>query len=269
MAKNFDFDKQAAAFDRRAGLPTEASRAIARAILETTAKPGAILDLGAGTGEVGCELASLNHHQPYVGIDLSLSMLGVFHHKLRGVVRTGTTLLRADAARPWPLRAGTISTFFFSRSAHLLEPEHLVTEMLRVARPSGAVLTVGRVHREQDSIRAQMRRRMRQSLSARGMEGKAGEAARKRLLVMVGERGGQGLEPRRVASWSRRERAGASLDSWSRKPGLAGLSLPAAQRREVLSEVEAWAKDRWGSLNTVHESTEHYELSIVHLPTAW
>jgi len=276
MAPDFGFDTQAAAFDRRAGLPTAAARAVAVAILETVPGPGALLDIGAGTGEIGSELAnalarsfaSQGPGRCYLGLDLSLSMLGVFHYKLSAIPRPGVTLLRADAERPWPVRAGTVSNFLFSRSAHLLKPQHLVAEMLRAARPSGALLTVGRVRREKNSVRAQMRRRMRQALQERGVEGKAGEAARNLLVATLEAQGGQPLAPRRVASWPRRERPAESLDAWSKKPGLAGLSLPAALRRAVLSEVEAWAEERWGNLDTAYESTEHYELSVVCLPTA-
>ncbi len=287
MTANFGFDKQAAAFDQRAGLPPEAAQSIAAAILDAGESPGTILDLGAGTGEIGWELAqgicqrslpqqsskrrvfaSQNRSQRYLGLDLSLSMLGIFRHKLAGTPPPGVTLLRADAERPWPVRAGSISNFFFSRSAHLLNPEHLVAEVLRTAAPTGSLLTVGRVRRQENSVRSQMRRRMQRALHERGVEGKAGEAARKRLLATLDERGGQSLRTERVASWPCRERPAQSLDAWSKKAGLAGLPLPVALRREVLSEVKTWAEERWDSLDTVYESTEHYELSVVRLKAA-
>ncbi len=79
------FDDQAVDFDRRAGLPADACRAVAEAVAETAENlaidlPGPLLDLGAGTGEIGVQLA--HGKRPYLGLDLSVPMLASFRLKL-------------------------------------------------------------------------------------------------------------------------------------------------------------------------------------------
>ena len=97
------FDGQAADFDLRAGLPAGVAREIAAALVDLApAGSGVILDLGAGTGQIGEHL--VRGRSPYVGIDVSGPMLAVFRRKLGG----GGPLVRADAGAPWPLAAGTV-----------------------------------------------------------------------------------------------------------------------------------------------------------------
>src|SRR5437763_14663503 len=77
------FDAQAPGFDRRAGLPADAARAVARAVLEIAA-PGPddlLVELGAGTGEIGQHLIESVR---YLGIERSRAMLELLRGKLAG-----------------------------------------------------------------------------------------------------------------------------------------------------------------------------------------
>ena len=70
--------QQASRYDARVGLPESVSAAVARAIVEQ-ANAGAddlVLELGAGTGEIGVHLARLPVR--YVGLDSSPAMLDLF-----------------------------------------------------------------------------------------------------------------------------------------------------------------------------------------------
>ena len=220
---------------------------------------GLVLELGAGTGEIGAALAARGRR--YIGLDSSLGMLRVFHGR-----RSRGLLIQADADRPWPVRAGCARILFSSRAAHLLSEDRLVDEALRVAHPGGAVFVLGRVRREPESVRASLRREMRRLLAGHGIEGRGGEEARKRLVMAFATRGGWRLPTRTAASWPVRERAADSLASWRSKPGLAGTAIPYDLQREVLDRLEAWARQTWGDLETYRDATESYELTAVRLP---
>ena len=80
-ASALTFDDQAQDFDRRAGLPPEACRSVAEAVAGMAdGLVGPLLDLGAGTGEIGLQLALQS--RPYVALDLSVPMLASFRRKL-------------------------------------------------------------------------------------------------------------------------------------------------------------------------------------------
>ncbi|MBW8874355.1 MAG: methyltransferase domain-containing protein [Acidobacteria bacterium] len=257
---NAAFDAQAGSFDRRAGLPAAAVEQIVSALREVC-PDGLLLELGAGTGEIGSALIAAGAR--YTGLDLSLDMLGVFHG------RTGrAALLQADADRPWPLRSGIARAVFASRAAHLFTPERLVDETLRVAHPAGAVFVLGRVRREGDSLRAILRRQMRRLLAGHGVAGRGGEEARSLLFSAFAARGGDPLPPRTAASWPVLERVADSLASWRSKPDLAGADVLPEVRHDVLERLAAWAEQTWGTLDFTREATESYELAAVRLPVS-
>ena len=283
---NLDFDGQALAFDQRTGLPMAASSRVAKAVAELarprlersrlerpqfeqpqfeqpqSAKPGCVLDLGAGTGVVGMDLAGLV--ETYIGLDLSLPMLTVYRRKMVGSDRY--LLIHGDGDRGWPVADGSVDLVFSSRAAHLLGLKHLVQELQRVARPEGAVLVLGSVRRDKKSVRDALRREMRRLLKAQGIDGKGGRKARRSIFDQLQERGAEALESRRPASWSVVERPADSLTSWRAKNGLAGQAVDAEVRRRVLDRVEAWARERWGDLSAAYPSTDYYELEAIRLP---
>jgi SAM-dependent methyltransferase len=263
----FSFDHQAASFAERAGLPPQEAAAVAAAVGGIVAGAadggGVLLEVGAGSGEIGAGLAAAPD-LPYLGLDLSLPMLVRFRARLRPAV--AGRLVRADAGAGWPLPAGRVGAVFLSRAAHLLDGDHLAAEVRRTAHPGGAWLLLGRVRREPESVRATLRREMRRLLAAAGVAGRSGEQAHDRLLAALTAVGARPLPPRVVASWQVAERPAAALAAWRGKGGLAGVALPAAVQEEVLGRLEAWARRRWDDLDAPHEATERYELSGVRLP---
>lgn len=259
--RSFTFDPQAADFDRRAGIPAGAAGDVATAVEELAAGRGVLLDVGAGTGEIGSILA---RRLPYVGLDVSGPMLAVYRRKLGAGM--GAVLVLADAGKRWPIADAAVGTLFLSRAAHLLSPTHLVAEALRVTCPEGATLILGRVRREPGSLRAEMRRQMHRLLADHGVEGRGGERSRRRLTSAFEERGARVSPPREVASWPVVERAAESLEAWREKPGLAGRALEPEIRRDVLRRLERWARDAFGSLEVTHRGCERYELTVIDLP---
>ena len=258
---NLDFDGQAVAFERRAGLPVSASRKVAQAVLGL-AEPGTLLDLGAGTGVIGRDLAA--SHPSYVAIDRSVSMLAVFCASMPK--STDARLVAADADRPWPLRSSSIATVFSSRAVHLLRPGHVLGELRRVSRSEGFVLILGSVRRPRQCVRESLRRRMRELLQEQGIDGRGGRKGRRRLMERLREMGGEPLSSVRAAEWPVEERAADSLRSWGAKNGLAGQAVAPKIRLDVLDRLESWARERFGDLEAVMQSKDHYVLEAVRFP---
>ncbi len=257
------FDDQAGAFDQRAGLPGEVPARVAREVAAMAALAGAggtggILDMGAGTGEIGIHLAGLSRN--YVALDLSLPMLRSFRERPGFAAGKHGLLAQADGDAPWPLAAGTVEILFGSRSLHFIRPAHLAAEARRLAGDHGLVFLLGKVERDPDSVKESMRRKMRKLLEEKGYSGRGGRKGREALWTELGDRGAVRLEPRLVAKWPTASSAWQSLRSWDGKAGLAGLTVPETTKREVLDALRDWARERFGSLDREIASEEAYVL---------
>lgn len=273
------FDRQAADFDQRAGLPAEAARRIAAVLAELApAGSGVVLDLGAGTGQIGEHLA--RGRSRYLGVDLSLPMLAIFlrklgRHKLGrrkfggrqlGAV-AGCVLVQADAGASWPIAGGKVDLVFLSRAAHLLPPAVLVEEAVRVASPEGAVVVFGGVRSEPKSLRAVLRHEMRRLLAEHGgVEARKARESQLRLAAALAERGGEALPVRTAASWTVVERARDALAAWRAKRGLGGRAVTPEVQENVLRRLEDWIRERYGSLDVARDAIERYELTAIRLP---
>lgn len=285
------FDAQAAAFDRRAGLPPGVEEAVAHEVLACAFRtlpglrrsaPGGsrselLLDLGAGTGRIGVHLAATAAAAGlgYLGLDLSSGMLARFRRRSAGgdaaaepATPAAPHLLAADGDRPWPLVPGCCRVIFASRAAHLLSAEIVAREVLRAAAPGGAILVLGWVRRRPGSVRQALRRQMHELLAERGVQARSGNAERSRLLDMLEEYGATFVPPVSVASWEVVERPADSLAGWRGKPGLAGKDVHPELQRDVLDRLEAWAGETFGPLDREFTSSESYQLSPLRLPAS-
>jgi SAM-dependent methyltransferase len=258
------FDRQAPDFDRRAGLPTAATRQIAAAVTElAAAESGVILDLGAGTGQIGEHL--FRGRARYLGIDVSGPMLAVFRRKL-GDAGGGGALVRADAGKSWPIASGRVGLLFVSRAVHLLPPAVVVEEALRVASPKGALVVFGGVRSQRESLRALLRREMWRLLAEQGIEGRNARNAQRKIAGALAARGGELLPARTAASWAVVERAVDAVAAWRAKSGLGGRAVAPEIKDRVLLQLENWVRERYGRLEVAHDATERYELTVIRLP---
>lgn len=261
----FAFDGLAEDFDRRAGLPAGAVGPIAAALLELAGPgPGLLLDLCAGTGEIGLALAKAAPGD-YLGMDLAQPMVGLARARFAQAGVAGA-LVRGDANQAWPVGGGSARLVFLSRAAHLLSIPHLADEALRVRQRAGAVLVLGRVRRGEDSLRDALRREMRCLLNKNGIQGRRGEEGPRRVAEALAERGGVALPPCTAARWTVRESPAAALEAWREKPGLAGVALPDDLKHRILDQLEAHALERYGGLGAEATAEYRYELSAVVLP---
>jgi SAM-dependent methyltransferase len=256
------FDEQAPHYDARVGLPEPVAAAVASEIVASAdlQTDDLVLELGAGTGEIGTHLARLPVR--YVGIDNSAPMLQFFRQKL------GTrpaTLLLADAGQGWPLDDNAAVAVFASRVIHLLDAEHVARETARVCRPGGWLM-LGRVLRDEDGVKERLRRRRLQLLrqagvgALRGREG-AGRVVEQCLLV-----GGQSMGRRVVAEWSEATTPAEVIAGWASLTRMGSVAVEPALHQQILAELEVWARQEFGALDHPEVGRERYALDLVHFP---
>lgn len=253
------FDAQAGSFKGRAGLPAEVKAAVALAVAELgRLGPGRrLLDIGAGTGELGLEMVRRGFG--YTGVDVSPAMLDVFR-KDAAAAGLEPHLVVADAALPWPVPPKSAAVVLGSRSLHFLDAAHVAEQAFSAAMPDGACLLVGRVERDPGSPRQHARRAMRDLLVREGLRGRSGRRSAEALVAECVRRGGRHIERRVVASFRVRTSIRASIEAFAGKPGLAGLHLDDLAKLRLLDELTRFTSAAFGNIDTLVESTEHYVL---------
>ncbi len=253
------WDAQARGFDLRAGLPERARSEIIEAVLEIAQiRDGdLVLEVGAGTGELGSLLAS--REITYVGLDASAEMLRVFHER---AVASGITprLEHADAAERWPVGDGGTSAVFGSRSLHWLHPDHVVSEAFRVGSRHGAVLLVGRVQHDPRGPQSLVRRRLHELLRAAGHEPRSGGRHAAELARLSTLRGAAPLPRRTIATFVVEKSTAEVLEAFRSKQGLGGISLSDDRQRRILDDLAEWTARELGPMDARFPSAEEYTI---------
>lgn len=257
------FDRQAATFDRRTGLPDSVTRGIAAEVIRVGAAEAGdlIVEIGAGSGQIG---QWFNEPMRYVGVDYSAGMLSQFRRRL-APGRAFHRLVQADANASLPLAGNVARVIFSSRTMHLLELNRVCEEVFRIASITRATLILGRVERDLHSVRDRMAAQMNERLLEHGFEGKRSARESGQLLELCRSRGAEVLPQVSVATWRVSASPQQSLESWKAHDSLGGVLTPATVRAEILKEVEAWADAEFGSLDKEIESVESYVLKPVRL----
>jgi ubiquinone/menaquinone biosynthesis C-methylase UbiE len=257
------FDAQASGFDDRAGIPEDAARAVAQAVLDLIA-PGRddlLVELGAGTGEIGRHLA---RSMKYLGLDRSGGMLGAFRAKIAAAPAGGARLVRADASRGWPVVDGSAKAVFASRVVHLLDSDHVRSELERVCAPGGYFLA-GHVSRDEVSVKDLLREKRESLLRERGLVPRSRRAATQRLLDRMVASGASCIESRPVVTWSAQASARQVVDAWGHLQSMGGTELEPAARAGILAELMEWAGSELGDPDRVRVWRERYILGGVRL----
>ena len=259
-----NFDEQAESFDQRAGLPARIADLIAREfLLLAQVGPGdVVLEVGAGTGQIGVALCQ--HPLHYVGFDASAAMLDMFRRRCSGNARP-VLLIEADGNSPWPAGDECVKAVFSSRAIHLLDPGHVVEEFFRIASPTGATLIWGRIQRDQQSLRARIRREMRDRLRELGYGSREGRQKEREIMDASVRRGASPIAQRVVATWPVQCSAAQVLAAWREKRGLAGLDVPVEVKDTVVSQLAVWARTAFDSLEAIQSAEETYVLEGVKL----
>jgi len=256
------FDDQAPRYDERAGLPSEVGELVARSIVrQASAGPGDLLvELGAGTGEIGLHLARLPIR--YVGVDSSSLMLHEFREKAGDLT---PSLLLADCNQAWPFGDGAAAVIFASRAIHLLDPQHVVRETVRVGR-RGGFLILGRLLREPDSIRERLRRRRQELLVEAGLNPRNGAAGTRRVVALCQDAGAESLGRQIVADWTGETSPAEVLAGWESLSRVGSLSLDDDLRARILDEVRSWAQMEIGDIDRAEVFHEQYAIDVLRFP---
>jgi SAM-dependent methyltransferase len=256
------FDAQAARYDARAGLPPTAGAAVARAIVDRAGLGAGdlVVELGAGTGEIGVHLARLPVR--YLGLDASSAMLAEFRVK---AVASAPTLVVADGNARWPLPDGAAAVVFASRAVHLLDPGHVAAETRRVCG-RGGYLVLGRVLREPDGLKERLRRRRLDLLVDAGLAPRQGEAGTRRVVALCEAAGAASLGRQVVAEWTGAATPAAIIAGWEGQTRMGSVAIDPATRARVLDAIRAWAQLALGDLDRPEAFRERYAIDIVRLP---
>ncbi len=262
------FDGQATEFDDYAGLDPTVARGVGQAILDASgaSDDDVILDIGAGTGAIGCHFAALPN--PYVGLELSPGMLAIFRRKL-DPLPLGMCLAQADCDHPWPVGARTVHIVFASRVVHHLTPARFLEETQRVCR-AGGYLFLGRVTREPGSLPSRLQRYKRTLLAEHGFSPPGGEQSVHRVLDASRALGAEELPTITAARWMRTATPRQLLANWEGKPqltsGASGRKMDAEKRAAMVESLTAWARTELGDLDQPQEFEQQYKLYGVRLP---
>jgi SAM-dependent methyltransferase len=249
------FDAQAPRYDARVGLPESVGAAVANA-----GEDDLVLELGAGTGEIGVHLARLPIR--YLGLDAAAAMLDLFRAK---AAPASPSLVVADCDCPWPLPAGSAGVVFASRVIHLLDPDHVARETMRVCRPAG-LLILGRVVRDRDGIAERLRRNRLELLAAAGIPARQGEAGTRRVIEGVVAFGGESLGRQIVAEWTSETTPAAVIADWESLPRMGSAAVDAVTRGRILAALRDWARSEFGDLERPRASPARYAIDIIRLP---
>lgn len=258
------YDDQATAFDERAGVPPDAAQAIADALVNLVGLVDGQqwLEVGAGTGALTLPLLRLPIR--YTGFDRSPEMLRVFRERVMADGLTAS-LHVADGNERWPAEDGAADVVFSARALHHLDPAHAAAETRRVLGAGGGWLVLGRVRRPPDSVKSVLRRQMRRLLQARGFAPRSHGARAEAVFAALEQAGGERMEPRAAARWTRPHRPADSIAAWRDKAGLAGIEVSDDVKARVLAELRAWALEEYGSIDHPRTQEEAFELDAIRI----
>ena len=261
------YEDQAAGFDERAAISSEVGESVAAAVVEIAGlrQGDTLLDVGAGTGMLS--LHFIMRPIRYIGFDLSPAMLAVFHEKVEKA-RLCAELLVADGNGRWPTEDGSVAAIFSARALHHVSVDHAVAETRRVLRPEGGWLILGMVRRPNESVKPTLRRQMRKLLEEEGYSGRSRHVHAQALFSSLEAMGGERVESRVVARWTRRHAPLDSITAWQGKEGLAGYDIPEEVKKRVLVRLRAWAEERYRNPEAPLDQEEFFELNAIHVRAA-
>ena len=217
-----------------------------------------VLELGAGTGELGVHLARSTR---YVGVDSSPAMLEVFRAK----VSSGShQLLVSDADHAWPVPSSSARVILASRVIHLLDAEHAAREATRVCLPGGYVM-LGRINRDPDSVKERLRRHRQHLLREWGIQPRQGEAGSRNLIERLTQAGWADLGRQVVAAWTGEVSVEQILSEWGTLSRMGSVDVESGARERILGDIRGWAAHEYGDLDRPLPYREQYMLDIAQL----
>ncbi len=247
------FDSVASSFARHRELPSGVAEAVRTAIWSALRLPASspALDMGAGTGRFGKTF--VEHHDAYVGVDLSWEMLKEFHAH-----HAAAFLAQADGER-LPFRDGSFAIVMLMQVlSGARDWNSLILEARRVLRPGGAIV-VGHTVTPQSGVDTQMKQQLRTILQEMNVEWRQAGQGREQALSML-----HSISHSHVhvvaASWITET---APRNFLARRPsGARFAALPLAVQQEALDKLTRWAQFEFGSLDASFSEQRSFELDL-------
>ncbi len=262
MGPSRRYDGQAATYDRRTAIDETAARTAATEALAIAGGGRTIVEIGAGTGEFGRQLAALARH--YVGLDLSRPMLERFRTKLQGEPGSAS-LVQAELNHPWPLRDDVADAVVAARVVHLLDPNMVAAEARRVCRPGGCLL-LGRIEHDEQGLRGRLRQERQRLFATHGVRMGGGEAGTRRLIASCVAAGATSPDRRQAAGWERPASVLDVIAEWDAVGAWAGRPVEPVLQAEVQAALRLWAESEFGTLQHTALCGERFMLEVVRFP---
>ena len=240
------YDKIADRYDATRGYTDAGSAHMVEMLSAELRERGSVIEIGVGTGQVALRLNEAG--VPVAGVDLSARMLSKLLEKAGG--SAPFPLVLADAGR-LPFATAAFGGAYFRWILHLIADwRGVMAEALRVVQPGGVIAgEIGgylgpkaEVQRRYEELAGIVSVPIGLPWSAWGeldahMEALGCGAAR--ALAVFEDR-----DPSSLADFIREIEA--NTYSWTWK-------LDEQTRTRTAREVRAWAQDRWGDLEAVHQ----------------
>ena len=245
------YDTMASDFDRRRALPDGVPETIRAAVLRagSTVRPR-ILDLGAGAGRIGRCFVRAN--DDYTGIDLSFGMLRAF-----AATAPTARLAQADGAHLPFANATFDAVLLVQVLSGVRRWQHLLTDVMRVLRPTGALIA-GRVVAPADGIDARMKTRLTAILADLDIHPYRDKPRDDALSWLT--RAMPGRTVLTAATWSAERTPAGFLE---RHGGGARFSvLDAAVKQDALRKLAVWAEQEFDSLGASFAEDHAFEMII-------
>ena len=112
------------------------------------------------------------------------------------------------------------------------------------------------------------RRQMGKLLEEEGYSSRSHDAHAEVLFPALEAIGGERAQPRVAGRWVRRHAPLDSIAAWQGKEGLAGYNIPEEVKERVVAQLLAWAKARYGNLESPLEQEEYFQLEAIYVQAA-
>jgi SAM-dependent methyltransferase len=260
MRESINFDRAASIYDATRKLPDATSRKITDGLLREIRAAGAsrVLEVGIGTGRMARPLMA--HGVRMAGVDISQQMMTRLLGQLTPE-HTAPDLLLGDATA-LPLRDGSFRAAMVVHVLHLVASiEEAVLEIRRVLAPGGVLLQQTRRPKPgTDSLWREDNRKWDELLESRGFKRRHRPQPpdiREAILAT-----GATVRVFDVADESHKHTVADELEDIRERQHSWMWEIPDELFDLCLPEYEAWAIERYGSLDAEFVDEQTYEIEV-------
>ena len=247
------YDVLAPIFDSHRKLPEGVAEAIRAAVLKcapASARPR-ILDLGAGSGRVGCSFVTAG--DDYVGVDLSSGMLREFASR---VARVTPPLVQADGQQlPFPDATFDV-VMLIQVFGGLRNWRQFIDEARRVLRPAGALI-IGRTRMPPDGLDARLKQRLGAILKGLGI---TQDRANARGDILQWLAANSHSSRTVAATWSAHRTPRGFIER--HRSGARFSALPESIKARAMRDLSAWVAATFGSVDAAACEQHAFELEV-------